>query len=106
MGSNLDALYPSLEAIEDAAEAVTALMRSPGYDVLRHLIGAEIVEEERRLEGRHVLEHTDYVAGHNRKAGLRRVESLMTELISRCEKRLSEARAKYEIDGAESPSRG
>lgn len=98
-------LYPSLEEITLAAEQATALMMSDGYEVLRHLIGAELAEIDAKLDSRQVLDHTEYAAYHGRRAGLRTVEGLLISLISCAETQLAEQRAKHEV-GAESPARG
>lgn len=114
MGSNLDPqftrhlddLFPTLEALVEAAEAAQALTAHPGWDALSALLNAEIATIDADLDsGRPLDSRADYAAKHGRRGGLRAPGRALQALVGRAESRLAEQRAKHE-GGAESSPDG
>lgn len=94
-----------LDDLVDDADAVAALIASPGWPVLSALLDAEIATIDAGLDSGRVLEQAEYAARHGRRGGLKAPHGAAQALISLAESELSKQRAKHE-GGAESSPDG
>jgi hypothetical protein len=102
---HLKDLYPTLEQLLEAAEAVRGLLAEPGWPVLQSVLHAEIAEIDRLLDGseRDPLTRAQYAGAHGRRGALMAPEQSLRALIDHAERELEEQRRKHESDAE--PSR-
>lgn len=93
---------PLDELVADA-EAVAALIASPGWPVLSALLDAEIATIDAGLDSGQVLEQAEYAGRHGRRGGLKAPQVASQALIGLAESELSKQRAKHEGDAEPSP---
>lgn len=83
--------------LEAAADAVRALLASPGWAVVQRVLGDEVALIDRLLDSDRPLEsRADYAAKHGRRSGLRASLEIATALVSYAESKLQEQRDKHE----------
>lgn len=96
------AIYPDLESLFAAGEAVEDLLRHPGWLHLVRLADYEIATTDATLDRTDTpLSQAEYAYAHGRRGGLRALEGSAGAILSKYRAALEEQRAKYE-SGAES----
>lgn len=104
---HINDLYPRLDQIEQAAEAVGALVDSRGWAVVLELVDAEIATIDRDLDSSVVLEsRAHYAAKHGRRGGLLAVREAANALLVRAESRMQEERRRHEGVAGSAPGGG
>lgn len=93
---HLDDLYPTLEGLFDAAEAVEDMLAHPGWAHLTRLLEAEAAEADVEVDGRLLESRAEYAFAHGRRGGLRSAMVAASTLLRRAESKLAEQRAKHE----------
>lgn len=98
-------LYPELNELLDAAEAIEMTMASPGWTHLTALLGAEVAMTDRTLDGAaEPLSQAEYAMAHGRRGGLRGASEAAATLVAMAESKLAEQRRIHE--GAAEPALG
>lgn len=90
-------LFPDLETILEAAEAVGALRQQPGWAIVQKVITTERAELERRLNmATEPLSQAQYAQAHGRLGGLGYVGEVLDAIVERAATRFAEEQAKVE----------
>lgn len=96
--------YQGLEGLNKAADAVEALLATPGWDVLMELLEVERQSVAKKIErGLAPLEQAEYALLHGRLGGLRAVQEQAHALLARRADEMEKQRAKHEGERQRSP---
>lgn len=103
MTRHLDELFPRLEDLFSAGEQVQDVVKHPGWVHVVRLLGAEIAEIDRHLDGgREPKTQAEYAMAHGRRGGLRGAEEAAGAILHRYSMRLEQQRQKHESGGESS----
>lgn len=98
---HVDAMYPQLEDLFAAADAVDSLSQHPGVGIVAGILGREMEHIDLTLDGTEVpLHQSEYAFAHGRRGGLRAFQQAAVALVARADKRRTEQAQKHE-SGAE-----
>ena len=94
---HVDDLYPSLESVLIAAEAVEAMLASPGWNHAQAIVEAEVETINRELDrGGEPHSRAEYAKAHGRRGGLLYVREALDAIVQRAEQRYLEQQRKHE----------
>ncbi len=97
-------LWPDLDALLVAADAVRDLQVHPGWTAVRQLIDAEVSAIDGSLDtGREPLTQAQYALQHGRRGGLLAIDRMCGAVTTTAEREFQRQRQKHELTGAESP---
>lgn len=90
---HVDDLFPTREhltVLTESAEAVQRTIESPGFDVIRRVLAAEVAKIDDQLGGR-TLEHAEYARLHGRRTALMACEDAAAAVTERAITRRKQA---------------
>lgn len=97
--------YRGLEGLNDAADAVEAMMATPGWAIVMELAQAQKEAIDRKLRlGHEPKTQAEYAMWHGRLDGLATVFDLAEALSQRRRDEMAKQKAKHEGEGAGSPA--
>ena len=100
---HVDRIYPDLQDLFAAGEAVEDLLAHPGWLHITRLIEYETATVDFDLDGRaEPLSQAEYAMAHGRRGGLRAIEGASGAILSKYRSALEAQRRRHER-GAESP---
>lgn len=89
--------YKGLEGLNAAADAVEAMMATPGWSIVMELVEAQRTGIDRKLRGGHTpLPQADYAMWHGRLDGMATVQDLAAALVARRADEMAKQKAKHE----------
>lgn len=89
-------VFPSMEELFEAGEAVRQLVQHPGWVHVSRLLEAEIASVDSSLDGRLQESRSAYAFAHGRRGGLRAMDEAARAITSRADQKLAEQRRKHE----------
>lgn len=100
-------LFPSLDELAMAAEAVRATVASPGWVAIARVLEAEIATIDRDLDGSdEPMSQAEYALAHGRRYGLRGADEAAGAILRKAEFDLRRQKAKHENGAAVSVAGG
>lgn len=106
LARHIGTVLPTLGEEIEAGDAVDALLKHPGFPVVRALIDEEIATINAQMErSTSPMDQAEYALRHGRIGGLRGFETAAETILARSEKRLQEQQAQHEGDAEPSPER-
>ena len=96
MTRHVDALWPELEQLFSAGEAVEGLIFNEGWFRVLNVLEAEIATIDRQLDQGAPLTQAEYAKAHGRRGGLQAARDAAYAIVDRAEARKAEQQAKHE----------
>ena len=96
--------YRGLEGLNAAADAVEAMMATPGWAIVQELMRSQEQAIGRKLRmGHEPLPQATYAMWHGRLDGIATIRDLPEALLKRRRDEMAKQKAKHEGEGAGSP---
>ena len=97
--------FPTLDSLTSAAEAVSGLLKHPGWTHLCRLLDAETAGLDEQMDGGRLLEsRAHYALLHGQRRGMGAAVGLAHAVVREADKRLEQERTRNER-GADAPLR-